>query len=316
MKKITVLFTIFIILTSIILVQFTFAKTNISEKTSVNESEKMYIYERNLITKETTRREIDSYNNLSRTLSNISNVSMEPYIPEGIEEVSENNNPISPRAIVGEDNRTLANTSQFPFSCIGYLSINNGAGRGTAFMVDDNIAITAAHCVVGQDYIQFYPGSTVDSHPYGEAWVTRYIWAGGEDYTGGVDFEDDWAILVLDTDVGDNSGWLGVSNMAEYPNGPSGWVGLLANVSGYPQDKGWDQWHAVGNILTATDKVLTIDTDTWMCNSGSPTYKYNGGHYAYGILVGEYNSSTNPYNFVTRFNDRVYSAIMDAKATY
>ena len=106
-----------------------------------------------------------------------------------------------------------------------------------------------------------------------------------------------------------------ILNMAEYPNGPSGWVGLLANVSGYPKDKGYGQWHAVGNILTATDKLLTINTDIKGGHSGSPTYKYNGGHYAYGIAVGEYNSS-NPYNFVTRFNDRVYNAIMDAKGTY
>ena len=307
MKKLIVLSIITFIIISTVFIQFSLANTAFS-----NNSDTMYVYETDLITKETTKREIN-VNNLQKNRS--SNVSMEPYIPENIlEVVDENPNP-NTKAIVGNDDRTLVNTDYFPYSCIGYLSINNGEERGTAFLVDDNIAITAAHCVVGKDYIQFYPGSTLNSHPYGEAWVTRYIWAGGDDYTHDTDFEDDWAILVLDTDVGNNAGWFGVSNMAEYPNGPSGWVGLLAEVSGYPADKGWDQWHATGNILTASDKLLTINTDIKGGHSGSPTYKYNGGHYAYGIATGEHNSS-NPYNFVTRFYDRVYNAIMDAKVTY
>lgn len=103
--------------------------------------------------------------------------------------------------------------------------------------------------------------------------------------------------------------------MTEYPNGPSGWVGLLANVSGYPADLGYDQYHAVGNIVTATDKILTINTDAMGGNSGSPVYKYNSGYYAYGIFTGEYNGS-NPYNVVTRINNTVYNAIIDAKNRY
>ncbi len=315
MKKIVVLFTTFVLLISFIFIQLSFANTVYNEPK--DNFEKMYVYERNLVTKETTRIDLSNSNKLKSISSVSKNINMEPYIPSGIEETNES--LISPQAIIGPDNRTPVDTSQFPYSCIGYLSIDNGANRGTAFMVDDNIAITAAHCVVGHDYIQFFPGSTLNSHPYGEAWVTSYIWAGGNDYTGDLDFEDDWAILVLDTNIGNNSGWFGVSNMAEYPNGPSGWVGLLANVSGYPGDLGWDQYHAVGNIKTASDKLLTIDTDIMGGNSGSPTYKYNGGYYAYGILVGEhtdYNNSYNSYNFVTRFNDRVYNAIMDAKGRY
>lgn len=285
-----------------------------SDTLETNTDEKIYIYERNLITHETTRREVNPGEEIDiMTLAN-ENVSMDPYIPEGKEIDNSDENGISPQTIINGDNRYAVDTNYFPYSAVGYLSIDSGNYRGTAFMVDDNIAVTAGHCVVGHDYIEFFPGRDGDNYPYGSAWVTRYIWAGPENYGDNQPFEYDWAVLVLDSDIGNNTGWFGVSNMAEYPNGPSGWVGLLADVTGYPGDKGFSQYRGSGNILDATDQLLVIDSDIKGGSSGSPVFRSPAGYYAYGIVVGENDGLQR--NFACRINDFVYNTIMSAKSDY
>ena len=293
-----------------------------------NESlENNVVYMKNLITGEITEINLNDY------MDDLENVSNQPYNPKEILErghflndgiiyhpyeiIPGGSNLIT--AIVGTDDRYYSDITQFPYKCIGFFGIDYGNGNGTAFLVDDNIAVIAAHCVVGHDNFFFYPGSTNPTHPYGEAEVTAYIWAGEENYTGDGDYEDDWAVLILDTNVGNNAGWFGVSNLAEIPNGPSSWVGLNARTAGYPFDANLNQMASEGNILTATDKVMTHNVDVRRGNSGGPIFRYSGDYYAYAVATGEEENTdylSYTYNYATRFSSLAYYAIMYGKANY
>ena len=239
-----------------------------SENKVENLTEKKYVYETDLITKETKKIEIDNYaNNNIKSLLLDEEVSMEPYIPDNLN-ICNLLGQISLNAIFGEDDRIkIDNTTVFPYCAIAYISINNASERGTAVMVDDNIAVTAAHCVVGKDNVQVFPGRNGNSHPYGGTWATKYIWAGSDSYKGETDYEDDWAILVLEQDIGDDTGWFGVSNMAEY-NGYTGAGGKPATITGYPISLGYEQkdnlyyqYTDTGMIIEAQDKFLRVYVD-------------------------------------------------------
>ena len=76
-------------------------------------------------------------------------------------------------------------------------------------MVNDNIALTAAHCVKDRDNITIFPGYNNGKTPFGGAYVTAYItdnrynpnvWTNGTNVNN-TDIHD-WAILILDRNIG------------------------------------------------------------------------------------------------------------------
>ena len=241
---------------------------------------------------------------------NYSYESIDPYIPEG--------SMISPNKIIGGDDRTrIQDTSLFPYHAIGRIEIkfNNDSNTyaGTAFMISKNVAVTAAHCVYDKDKglassITIYPGAEgLNNNPYGSATTRNMlyptVWASDNDKN------YDWAILCLNTDIGNNCGWMGIRKFDDY----KACIGQDVTLSGYPVKDamvGWQYCHS-GNIEGASENLLTYKLDMTSGQSGCPVYMWDG--YAIGVNTREYLiQSKNEANRVNQFMfDTASKAISD-----
>ena len=210
-------------------------------------------------------------------------------------------------SIIGGDGRfKVTDTTKFPYSAICKIEItwpNGDVSPGTAWMYHDNIAITAGHCVYDNQRggwaktIKVLPGKNGSSNPYGMAYSrtmhTSSNWVNGES-----DLYD-YALLELDRNIGNNTGWFGLKYT------PSSLTGKNVSVTGYPVEKSSQMWSMSGNIASSSSNKLYYSIDTTGGQSGSPIYWRDSeyGHmgvgiHAYGVTS---SSSKNSGTRITKY---------------
>lgn len=122
----------------------------------------------------------------------------------------------SGKHVIGADGRQSMLSDAYPWSAIGQLK--NNSGMCTASLVSKNLILTAAHCVVDSktrqihSSIMFYPnyknGTSKDSARIIKTWI-----GSNNVHEGYADRADDWAIGLLDKNLGDanefNYGFMG-----------------------------------------------------------------------------------------------------------
>lgn len=251
-------------------------------------------------------------------------LSIKSYIPEDRKnkKISINKGNMQLNHVIGDDNREESTNTMFPYSAVAYLEVNDNKGftTGTAFMVNDNIAITAAHCVKGRNNITIFPGYSKGSAPFGGAYVTAYItdnrynpniWTSNLDLRN-IDIHD-WAILILDRNIGNKTGWLGTS--AE--------ISKITGFVSYPGDKfknGFPvQIYSPGKVLDwiyLLNKIYFIH-DMMPGSSGGPIMGINkdGDYYAFGIC--SYHEIHNySHNYGQLLGNEVIGHLLEAIKTY
>lgn len=179
------------------------------------------------------------------------------------------------RSVIGTDERTkVTNTTTSPYYAIAYLSItmeDGGTFRGTGFMISPNTMLTAGHCLKSSTSkaksVTVYPGRNGTSKPITANMTKYYV---DTKYTGS---EADWdyGIIVLDSNIGNTTGWFGLHGT----NGSS--IGTTnITVTGYPGDlTGYYMWTCGGTVSNITTNRFKHTADTAGGESGSPTYFYN-----------------------------------------
>ena len=176
----------------------------------------------------------------------------------------------------GVDNRVrITNTTMWPWSPHAHLVITYPDGNryiGSATMVNRHHAITAGHVVYSAanggwaTSIQVNAAQDDATVPYGVAWATRMF-----SFTGWTTNQNrDWDVgmLVLNSDLGNTTGWMGLIWTAD---------GNLANhqitVAGYPGDKGGQQlWAATAPIVTVLGDQLRYSAYTKGGDSGAGVF--------------------------------------------
>ncbi len=140
--------------------------------------------------------------------------------------------------IFGDDNRVKVD----PDSGFAKKIVKISTGCSGA-MISKNIVLTAAHCIddkvikteteTGTTYSiadDLYVFSGFENHTYSyKAKVTRMAW-GTLDYQTNID--QDWALLLLDKDLGDTIGWFGVIKDLS----PSSDYNESISTAGFPGD--------------------------------------------------------------------------------
>ncbi len=222
--------------------------------------------------------------------------------------------PAPREKIFGADDRYLINdTTVFPWrtACKVFVSFPNGADYiGSAVLIDDSHALTAAHVVYADldggwaDSVEVIPGYDFGYRPYGTTYAS-YMWT----FAGWIEDEDpnwDLALLELSSPVGNQTGWLGLKSASD-----GELEGEVINTAGYPGDL------SGGRGLYATDAVCDYVTAHQIMANG--TFDVMGGQSGSGVwlltgterhVVGVVAYESTSYNKATRITAAKYDSIL------
>lgn len=183
-------------------------------------------------------------------------------------------------SVIGQDNRVrITNTTTFPWRTITklYVTFPNGKTYGcSGTLIAAKYVLTAGHCVHDPvdggwvKKIEVIPGLNGTYKPYGSAFSTKV--RSYTNWTSRRDSNYDFALVTLDRNIGNTTGWLGYGY---YPS----INGVTGHIAGYPGDKGnvYLYYH-YGPILSSTAKRVSYTIDTAGGQSGSGVYRINNGN--------------------------------------
>lgn len=176
-----------------------------------------------------------------------------------------------------DQEQVVADTIEYPARAVGTLTFTQAGSPGTctAFLVDKNSLLTAAHCVHGgsgdtpdawSTGIVFDPGHNGTATPYRtcngveahapDAWRT-----GGDERV-------DYAVVQLDCGIGRQVGWFGL-----WLSGRGNDLdGLGVKVRGYPDDLAGTQWRGGGRVTGTTPRLVFHNARTRGDADGGPVY--------------------------------------------
>jgi glutamyl endopeptidase len=220
----------------------------------------------------------------------------------------------------GPDNRVqIQTTAQYPWRVHASLLITAADGSrwiGTGWFIGPHTLMTAGHVVfiknsgvAGRDgwvrSIEVMPGRNGATLPYGRVISTNFRSVTG--WTQNGDENYDYGAIILPTELGNTTGWLGFGVY-----GDADLLNSVGNISGYPGDKpAGTQWYDARRIASVNGRKVYYDIDTAGGQSGSAVYRIvNGSRYAFAIHA--YGGATT--NSGTRIITAVYNNIVAWKA--
>lgn len=224
----------------------------------------------------------------------------------------------SPNAILGSWKEiNPATGGQYRNTVYINITTKNGSFRGSGFMIGPSAVATAAHVIYNNEFggdnfatsATITPAKANNSSPYGTAKAKTFVVY--DEWTDKHNAEYDWAIIELDSNIGDKVGHLGLRWQSASYNGQS------IPMNGYPKylsstDKTehFTMYSSSGTIYHSSTRLLwSKDTNTYGGISGGPTYFYssNTGYTAIGITTGQAKLNGVLSNMIVRITEEVYN---------
>ena len=110
-----------------------------------------------------------------------------------------------------EDDRDYWNSAEYPFHSVGRLQWESGTFCSGA-LVGPRHVLTAKHCIPDEPMSgNFAPGYD-DGERFGSAQIQVALTSAGQEKGSPCETKDDWAVLVLDQNLGDELGYFGVKS--------------------------------------------------------------------------------------------------------
>ncbi len=238
----------------------------------------------------------------------------------------------------GDDDRVLAGDTDWDQK-IAFITVEFPDGDSSGFtgaLISPFHILTVAHGLynkekgglVDTNTIQVSLGQDGTERYYGTANATSYTY-----FTGYTDdsnwelkdgkwkpksFNDDMAIITLDRNIGDLTGWFGY----KYNNSDSYFSNTIVNTAGYPSDlaDSWswsDETVADVDLYLNSDPIIDVNQKTFEYKldiaggqSGSPVWQYfsdTGDRY----IVGVHATGSTSSNGATRITQGKYNTIED-----
>jgi len=228
--------------------------------------------------------------------------------------------PPALEAVIGTDDRVrISTTSVFPWRVHASLRITANDGSqwiGTGWFCGPHTLVTAGHCVFIKNSgvpnrdgwvrsMTVIPGRNGAQQPFGSVVSTNFRTVTG--WSNGGSQEYDYGAIILPTNLGASTGWLGFGAYSD-----ATLLASIANISGYPGDKpAGTQWYHARKVTSVAPRKVYYDVDTYGGQSGSAVYRVADGQ-RYAIAVHTYGGGT--ANSGTRITSGVYNNIVAWKA--
>lgn len=252
---------------------------NKSSYMETNKDEAVFV-SKNVTTREETFYNIYS-NKIAVDISNesdlatLNNGNIESKVDSAYFSATTVENIVSPNSIIGKDERIRINsTTTYPYSAICHLTImwpDGTSTDGTAWMYWEDIAITAGHCVYSIEHggwaesIIVRPGANGSYSPYGYVYATTLHTS--TKWVDEANWEYDYGVLELSSDIGNSTGWFGTSWTIWWLEGTD------VTVTGYSDENYREMWAMSGEVTNSTTRKVYYEIDTVEGQSGAPVYK-------------------------------------------
>ena len=183
-----------------------------------------------------------------------------------------------------EDKRErIENTEAWPNRVHGlvlaeYPNDKNGIELwGTGTLIGPNLVITAAHNIYDHDLekraksVKFIPGLNGKTAPFNKIGVKRFFYP--EEFANEPGKKEDFALLILDENIGDKIGYFGMNVLSEAEI-----KAKVVNITGYPQDKieekdeFYEMWGMSGKVEEVDKEHISYKIATYRGQSGSSVY--------------------------------------------
>jgi len=203
----------------------------------------------------------------------------------------------------------IKKTTEYPYTTMGLLA--NGC---PGVLVSKRFVLTAGYCVFntqdGKWYenIDFFPAYDGKNAPYGSVrWKNVYAPVG---YTKDNSPDYNYALVELEQDIGDKTGWMGFSHFPEFPF-------KQLNVTSYPYEgvPANTMWQTTCKISTVQDGYFFYQCpgkyQTVTAMGGGPVwFKGNGDNdwWVTGIHIG--NLDDNKSHWAVRLNEANATALL------
>jgi len=221
-----------------------------------------------------------------------------------------------PQIVIGADNRVrIKYTTIYPWRAVCKVIVTFPSGNsyvGSGTLIGAKYALTAGHVVHLEDEggwamsVRVIPGLDGTYQPYGDAWGTTL-----RSYTGWTEdgsSNHDFALVTLDRNIGDSTGYLGYMDVGSNPL-----VAVTGHLSGYPGELGGGmaQYYHSKQIGSVGFYLIYYSIDTSGGQSGSGVFKVSGTERkVFGVHTGWINDW--PYgniNQATRINTQKYNSL-------
>lgn len=182
--------------------------------------------------------------------------------------------------IFGADDRRAFQDTTYPWSTVGLVQTNRGAGSGT--MIGPRHLLTVSHVIdwtapagFAADWVRFTPSYFDGNAPFGEAYGAHIYWYVKEDGDGfitGNEGDYDYAVVVLDRRLGETTGWMGARGYNDDWDNLAAWSHM-----GYPADLNsgqrptWQGGFRVDGTDAAAQSILHR-ADVFPGQSGGPVF--------------------------------------------
>lgn len=186
------------------------------------------------------------------------------------------------------EDRLIFNDTAYPWSTVG--RVDTAGGTATGVMVGPRHMITCSHAIdwlpagsgAAAGWVKFTPSYFDGSEPFGVAWGVHIYW--DVQVTGptidGTEEQHDYVSIVLDSRIGDLTGWMGVERYTDAWDGGTFWSHV-----GYPGDLASAARPSFqgGIALNGSDsqpdahEVMTHQADVWPGQSGGPMFGWWDG---------------------------------------
>jgi V8-like Glu-specific endopeptidase len=158
------------------------------------------------------------------------------------------------------DDREHWNVAEFPFHSVGRLYWSSGVLCSGA-LVGPRHVLTAKHCIPDEPVAgDFSPGYD-DGERFGNAQIEVVLSSEGQEAGSPCETKGDWAVLVLDQNLGDQLGYFGVKSPDENRLDKPDFQHM-----GYPGDKGGSKPYRVD------DTTVNSSEETFSCDSSGPIF--------------------------------------------